>query len=64
MSRSESSQIPTAYCLPSNCSSDADSDVLAEYVLALIRSEESDEEVRNNCVENLKDFLREGIRPS
>jgi hypothetical protein len=41
-------------------SSDADSDVLADYVLALIRSEDTDEEVRANAEENLKDFLRDG----
>ncbi len=40
-------------------SSDADSDVLADYVLALVKSEESDEKVKSNCLENLEDFLRE-----
>ena len=39
-------------------SSDADSDVLADYVLALVRSEDSDEQVKQNCLENLEDFLR------
>lgn len=40
-------------------SSDADSDVLADYVLALIRSDAPDEEIRKTSVENLEDFLRE-----
>lgn len=40
-------------------SSDADSDVLADYVLALVRSEDPDEQVKSNCLENLEDFLRD-----
>jgi hypothetical protein len=40
-------------------SSDADSDVLADYVLALIRSDAPDDEIRKTSVENLEDFLRE-----
>lgn len=40
-------------------SSDADSDVLADYVLALIRSDAPDDEIRQTSVENLEDFLRE-----
>ncbi|KAI9811885.1 MAG: hypothetical protein M1827_005236 [Pycnora praestabilis] len=39
--------------------SDADSDVLADYVLALVRTEASDDEVRKNSIENLEDFLKE-----
>ncbi|KZF23450.1 hypothetical protein L228DRAFT_260275 [Xylona heveae TC161] len=39
--------------------SDADSDVLADYVLALIRSDASEEEVRQASVESLEDFLKE-----
>ena len=39
-------------------SSDADSDVLADYVLALVKSEDSDNQVKQNCLENLEDFLR------
>ncbi|KAL4898032.1 hypothetical protein BDV59DRAFT_53934 [Aspergillus ambiguus] len=39
--------------------SDADADVLADYVLALIRSDAPDEEIRKASVENLEDFLRE-----
>jgi RNA recognition motif. (a.k.a. RRM, RBD, or RNP domain) len=41
-------------------SSDADSDVLADYVLALLRADDSDDEVRQNCEDNLRDFLRDG----
>jgi hypothetical protein len=40
-------------------SSDADSDVLADYVLALIRSDAPDDEIRQASVENLEDFLKE-----
>lgn len=39
--------------------SDADSDVLADYVLALVKSDESENQVRANCLENLEDFLHE-----
>lgn len=40
-------------------SSDADSDVLADYVLALVSSDAPDDEIRQTSVENLEDFLRE-----
>ncbi|KEQ71197.1 hypothetical protein M436DRAFT_13914, partial [Aureobasidium namibiae CBS 147.97] len=39
--------------------SDADSDVLADYVLALIKSDESDDQVKQNCNDNLLDFLHD-----
>ncbi|KAJ5164069.1 uncharacterized protein N7500_005899 [Penicillium coprophilum] len=39
--------------------SDADSDVLADYVLALVRSDAPAEEIKKVSVENLEDFLRE-----
>ncbi|KAI9044147.1 CCCH zinc finger and RRM domain protein [Aspergillus affinis] len=39
--------------------SDADADVLADYVLALIRTDAPDEEIRKASEENLEDFLRE-----
>lgn len=39
--------------------SDADSDVLADYVLALIRSDAPDDEIRQASIENLEDFLKE-----
>lgn len=37
--------------------SDADPDVLADYVLALVKTDEPEAAARTNCVENLKDFL-------
>ena len=37
--------------------SDADSDVLADYVLALVKTDEPETAARANCVDNLKDFL-------
>ena len=40
-------------------SSDADSDVLADYVLALIRADAPEQELKKSAVENLEDFLRE-----
>ncbi|KAK8207037.1 CCCH zinc finger and RRM domain-containing protein [Phyllosticta capitalensis] len=43
--------------------SDADSDVLADYVLALVKSEDPDEQVRANCLENLEDFLHDHAAP-
>ncbi|KAF3942321.1 hypothetical protein ABW19_dt0206759 [Dactylella cylindrospora] len=39
--------------------SDADSDVLADYVLALLRHEQSEDEVKQMCIDQLDDFLRE-----
>ncbi|KAI5304629.1 hypothetical protein KEM56_006230 [Ascosphaera pollenicola] len=39
--------------------SDADSDVLADYVLALICSDAPDDEIKRNSIENLEDFLKE-----
>ncbi|KAI9797044.1 MAG: hypothetical protein M1835_002294 [Candelina submexicana] len=39
--------------------SDADSDVLADYVIALVRTEAPDDEVKTSSIENLEDFLRE-----
>ena len=43
--------------------SDADPDVLADYVLALVKSDESDEQVKQNCLENLEDFLKDRMAP-
>ena len=40
-------------------SSDADSDVLADYVLALIRADTPDGDLKKNAIENLEDFLRD-----
>ncbi|RPB01210.1 hypothetical protein L873DRAFT_1842571 [Choiromyces venosus 120613-1] len=39
--------------------SDADSDVLADYVLALLRHEQTQEEVQKLCIEQLDDFLHD-----
>ncbi|KAK6507482.1 hypothetical protein TWF481_005913 [Arthrobotrys musiformis] len=43
--------------------SDADSDVLADYVLALLRHEQSEAEVRQMCIDQLDDFLRDHTTP-
>ena len=40
--------------------SDADSDVLADYVLALVNTEDSDPVAKAACVANLKDFVPNG----
>ncbi|KAF8461682.1 hypothetical protein BDZ91DRAFT_369450 [Kalaharituber pfeilii] len=42
--------------------SDADSDVLADYVLALLRHEGGEPEVKKFCIDQLDDFLREHTR--
>ncbi|KAL9617015.1 MAG: hypothetical protein Q9160_008169 [Pyrenula sp. 1 TL-2023] len=42
--------------------SDADPDVLAEYVLALLRSDAPDDTVQKSATENLEDFLKEHTR--
>ncbi|OQN96470.1 hypothetical protein B0A48_17526 [Cryoendolithus antarcticus] len=39
--------------------SDADSDVLADYVLALVKSDDPDAVVRDTCITNLQDFLQD-----
>lgn len=44
-------------------SSDADSDVLADYVLALIRADTPEPELRLNAIENLEDFLKDSRQP-
>jgi hypothetical protein len=40
-------------------SSDADAEVLADYVIALVTGNESEETVRENCLESLADFLQD-----
>lgn len=42
--------------------SDADSDVLGDYVLALLTSDEPDEKIMTSCLENLDDFLKENTK--
>ena len=39
--------------------SDADSDVLADYVLALIRTDTPDFQLKKDVLESLEDFLKE-----
>ena len=41
--------------------SDADADVLADYVLALLRHDGDMATVRTLCEEQLPDFLKEGL---
>ena len=43
--------------------SDADSDVLADYVLALATTDEQESAAKKNCVDNLKDFLLDSTKP-
>jgi hypothetical protein len=45
-------------------SSDADSDVLADYVLALVRSDAPDEDIKRLSIDNLEDFLKESLSTS
>ena len=45
-------------------SSDADSDVLADYVLALIRADNPEAELKANATENLEDFLKDSTSAS
>lgn len=42
------------------CRSDADADVLADYVLALLKHDGSAQDVRRLCNEEIPDFLKEG----
>ncbi len=42
--------------------SDADSDVLADYVLALIRTDTPLPQLRSDVLESLEDFLKESTR--
>lgn len=39
--------------------SDADPDVLADYVLALLRSDVPDDAIQKSAVDNLEDFLKD-----
>ena len=39
--------------------SDADADVLADYVLALVKTDDPEYEARKSCADNLEDFLGE-----
>ena len=42
-----------------NYSSDADSDVLADYVIALVRDDDPEPQLRQNVMGNLEDFLKD-----
>ncbi|KAK4955802.1 hypothetical protein LTR10_006741 [Elasticomyces elasticus] len=42
--------------------SDADSEVLADYVLALVKTDDSEVVARVNCIDNLKDFIGDSAR--
>ena len=41
--------------------SDADSDVLADYVLALIRTDTPDPQLKIDVLESLEDFLKDSM---
>ncbi|KAB8235561.1 hypothetical protein ETB97_006890 [Aspergillus alliaceus] len=62
-SESEATEVKTWVVRKLEDISDADSDVLADYVLALIRADAPDEEIRKASVEGLEDFLREHTVP-
>ncbi|KAF7592986.1 hypothetical protein BBP40_012145 [Aspergillus hancockii] len=62
-SESEAADVKTWVVRKLEDISDADSDVLADYVLALIRADAADEEIRKASVEGLEDFLREHTGP-
>lgn len=47
-------------CISSCSSSDADADVLADYVLALLRHDGAAQDVRKLCETEIPDFLKEG----
>lgn len=40
-------------------SSDADAEVLADYVVALVTTEDEDANIRRNCIDSLSDFLQD-----
>jgi RNA-binding protein 26 len=42
-------------------SSEADPDVLSDYILALLRHDQSPEEVMQTCITQLSDFMTSGI---
>lgn len=39
--------------------SDADAEVLADYVVALVTAKDTDANIRRNCLESLSDFLQD-----
>jgi hypothetical protein len=40
-----------------NASSDVDAEVLADYVIALVTTNEAEADVKRNCIEQLSEFL-------
>jgi hypothetical protein len=40
-------------------SSDADAEVLADYVVALVTTKDTDASIRRNCLDSLSDFLQD-----
>lgn len=40
-------------------SSDADAEVLADYVVALVTTKDTDANIRRNCLDSLSDFLQD-----
>ena len=44
--------------------SEADPDVLSDYILALLRHDQSPEEVMQTCIAQLADFITSGNTPS
>jgi hypothetical protein len=42
-----------------NDSSDADAEVLADYVVALVTARDTDANIRRSCLESLSDFLQD-----
>lgn len=53
------SSVSSPYMLTLN-RSDADSDVLADYVIALLKHDDNQENVRKLCEKEIPDFLTEG----
>jgi RNA-binding protein 26 len=43
--------------------SEADPDVLSDYILALLRHDQSPEEVMQTCITQLADFISNGTQP-
>ncbi|KAH6629607.1 hypothetical protein C7974DRAFT_424623 [Boeremia exigua] len=43
--------------------SDADAEVLADYVVALVTTKDTDASIRRNCLESLSDFLQDNTAP-
>lgn len=43
------------------CRSDADAEVLAEYIIALLKHDGNKESVRELCEQEIPDFLTEGM---